>query len=215
MGTAGEVLAAGLAELGLAEAALPGLTELADLLAAWAPRLNLTAHRGAEAIASRLILDAVALATQIPGAPPASVADLGSGAGIPGLPLAVLWPDCRITLVEARERRHHFQRTAIRTLRLPNATAKLGRVEELPSEAHSVVVAQAVAPPAKALEWMARWAGPESWLVLPQSEDQPAFDPPPMVFHVETRSYRVPIAGTNRRVWLGRIAPRLPRSAGV
>ncbi len=204
--TASEILAAGLAELGLGEAALPGLVQLAELLAGWAPRLNLTAHRGAAAIAGRLLLDAVALGAQIPESPPASLVDIGSGAGIPGLPLALIWPSCRITLIEARERRHHFQRTAIRALGLRNVDAKLGRAEELPPAPRAAVIAQAVAPPETVLEWMARWADATSWLVLPQSEDQPPFDPPPVVFHVETRSYRVPVSGTNRRVWLGRLA---------
>lgn len=200
-----ELLERGLVELGLDPAPAAPLAQLAELLESWAGRLNLTAHRSAEAIASRLILDAIALGRALPDAPPASIADLGSGAGFPGLPLAILWPACSVTLVEARERRHHFQRTAVRALQLRNVVPLLGRAEKLPPMPHAVVIAQAMAQPKLALEWMKRWAGPESWLVLPRSESPEAFEPPAGVFHVETRSYRVPGGGPARQLWIGRI----------
>jgi len=199
-----ELLRAGLAELGIDPAKLPALEELAALLAQWADRLNLTAHRTPEAIAGRLILDALALGEVLPEAPPASIADLGSGAGFPGLPLAIRWPESRVTLIEARERRHHFQRTAIRMLGTPNARPLLGRAELLEPSPHAIVVAQAAAQPEVALAWMARWAGPGSWLVLPRSEDPEPFAAPTGVFHVETRYYRVPCSGVRRQVWIGR-----------
>ncbi len=202
------ILERGLAELGASEAPLPQLEALSVLLAHWATRLNLTAHRTAEAIARRLVLDALALGSVLPGAPPASVADLGSGAGFPGLPLAILWPACRVTLVESRERRHHFQRAAIRELGLANVTARLGRAESLEPTVHRVVVAQAVAQPKIAIEWMLRWAEPDGWIVVPQSEDQAPPVVPGSVFHVETGAYQVPADGPRRTAWMARRIPR-------
>jgi len=201
-----QVLAAGLGELGLPDEAAPRLATLAKLLAQWAARLNLTAHRTAEAIARRLILDAIALSQVLPGQPVASLADIGSGAGFPGLPIAIVWPSCSVTLVEARERRHHFHRTAIRALELRNVVPIHGRAEIVPASMHRVVVAQAAADPAIALSWMRRWVEPGGWLVIPRSHHPEPFDPPNPVVHVQTATYRVPGTGPERTAWLGQLS---------
>jgi len=201
-----DLLQQGLAELQMA----PGLGEplaiLSDLVADWAARMNLTAHRTPADVARRLVLDALALAAVSPVASPESLADLGSGAGFPGLPMAVLWPRCRVTLVEARERRHHFERAAIRALALDNTTALRGRAEDLEPAPHQVVVSQAMAEPRRALGWMAPWAPDGGWLLLPQAADAPGIDPPHGIERVDVRSYRVPLGGPVRSLWIGRRA---------
>jgi 16S rRNA (guanine527-N7)-methyltransferase len=161
------VLAAGVAELGLAldSAALACFEKLALLLDRWSQRINLTGHRGAVEIAERLLIEAAALSQVLPVAD--SIADLGSGAGIPGLPLAICRPHCEVRLIESRERRHHFQRAAIRELGLGNAVALLGRAEELPVRPSDGVIAQAMAAPDQALTWMRPWVAPGGWLALP------------------------------------------------
>ena len=198
-----ESLSAGLAALALPSDLAEPLAELSDLVASWASRMNLTGHRTAEEVAVRLVLDALALGVALP-VRPRSLADLGSGAGFPGLPLALLWPTCRITLVEARERRHHFLRAAIRALDLANATALRGRAEQIAATAHEVVVAQAMAPPALALEWMARWVEADGWLVLPQAHDSPPIAAPPGIESAGLRRYQIPVSGITRSLWLGR-----------
>jgi 16S rRNA (guanine527-N7)-methyltransferase len=199
------LLAPGLAELDLpADSAAP-LAELAVLVSRWAERINLTAHRSPEAVARRLVLDALALGRALPVSPPSSVADLGSGAGFPGLPLAILWPSCRITLIESRERKHHFQRTAIRTLGLSNARAVRGRAEELSATPHQIVVAQGMAKPAQVLEWMQRWADPDGWLVIAQGDPAPQIAVPSGVRTATARPYQVPLGGASRWLWLGRL----------
>jgi 16S rRNA (guanine527-N7)-methyltransferase len=161
------VLEEGFAELRLpAEPAqLERFEKLALLLDRWSQRINLTGHRGALQIAERLLLETAALSQVLPAAD--SVADLGSGAGIPGIPLAICRPHCSVRLVESRERRHHFQRAAIRELGLDNATALLGRAEDLDVEPSNGVIAQAIARPDQALAWMRRWVAPGGWLALP------------------------------------------------
>jgi len=107
--------------------AIETLVGLAELVESWGRRLNLTGHRDSRTIAKRLVLDAAALMTHLPDF--VAVADLGAGAGFPGLPLAILRPDARVFLVEARERRHHFQRHVIRELGISNVEAVRGRIE--------------------------------------------------------------------------------------
>lgn len=200
-------LSAGLAELGFPIDRSGALAELSRLVARWAERINLTAHRSPEAVARRLVLDALALGAALPMVlPPDTLADLGSGAGFPGLPLAILWPTCQITMVDSRERKHHFQRTAIRALDLPNARAVRGRAESLDATPHQIVVAQAIAQPAQALRWMRRWATPDGWLVLPQSDSAQSIAAPADIRFEAMRRYQVPLGGPARSAWLGRPA---------
>ncbi|MFP8877456.1 MAG: RsmG family class I SAM-dependent methyltransferase, partial [Myxococcota bacterium] len=141
----------GLAELGLdlGDPLQEKLLELARMLCRWAPRVNLTGHRSLEDVLRWLVLDALALAAHLP--PGDSLLDLGSGAGFPGLPLAILEPDRQIVLVDSRRRRHHFQRAAIRQLGLSNVQARLGRSEDISEPVFHVVVAQALAAPEQSL----------------------------------------------------------------
>lgn len=199
-----DLLEAGLAELGLPTDIAPALGTLCELLAQWARRMNLTGHHTAEAIARRLVLDAIALGTALPEQPPSSLADLGSGAGFPGLPLAVRWPACTITLVEARERRHHFQRAAMRTLGLVNVEPQRGRIEALPPRPHRIVVAQALAEADQAIEWMLPWVAPGGWLALPRSEDAAPVGHAPGLEPGRAIPYRVPLGGPGRVLWLAR-----------
>jgi 16S rRNA (guanine527-N7)-methyltransferase len=94
-----------------------------------------------------------------------SVVDLGSGAGFPGLPLLIARPDLRMTLVEARERRLHFLRHAVRTLGLECAVIRC-RIEDPPVGAFDYALLRAVAPVRKALSLAAPWLGSrgEIWI---------------------------------------------------
>jgi 16S rRNA (guanine527-N7)-methyltransferase len=201
-----EVIARGLEALALDPEPLvvDRLTSLAGLLSSWAPRMNLTGHRGAEEIARRLILDALALIESLPEFE--SLADLGSGAGFPGLPIAILFPDRKLVSVEARSRRVSFQRTVVRELGIQNVTILHGRIESLAPQPCHGVVAQAVAPAERVLEWLLPWCEDGGWLAIPGSEESLASPPRDAPTHedAEVRSYRVPLEGADRRVWLAR-----------
>ena len=180
------------------------LLELAQLLESWARRINLTGHRERDQIVRRLVLDALALAAQIPDTP--SLADLGSGAGFPGLPIAIARPGCRVSLVESRRRPFHFQRTAVRALGLGNVRPRLGRAERLEPDAHAAAVAQAMARPAEALEKMLPWVEPGGLLLLPGSETPPRVPELREVSEWRVTRYRVPPAGPDRTLWIGQRA---------
>jgi 16S rRNA (guanine527-N7)-methyltransferase len=179
------------------------LLQLGELLERWAQRINLTGHRTLESITRRLLLDAAALAAQLPP-DLGSLADLGSGAGFPGLPIAVLRPDWNLVLVESRRRRHHFQRASVRALGLTRVKMLEGRAESLPSHPCSGVVAQAVARPAQALRWMRPWVREGGLLILPGSESGPEVPEIEGIDFVERVLYQVPCGGPHRSLWIGR-----------
>src|SRR5262249_2251332 len=157
---------------------------------------------GLTAILQRLVLDAVALLAQVPEV--SSLADLGAGAGFPGLPAAILRPGCRVTLVESREKRHHFQRAACRALDLPNASPLRGRGEVLAPARPAAVVAQAVEPPPEALALALRWAEVGGMLLIPGGEEPPTLPEVEEVRAERVARYRVPCGGSPRTLWVGR-----------
>jgi 16S rRNA (guanine527-N7)-methyltransferase len=199
------LLARGLAELGLEATALQrdALLDLARLVERWGARMNLTGHRDLIEIVKGLVLGSAALVAQLPEIE--SLADLGSGAGFPGLPMAILRPRCRVTLVEARLKRHHFQRAAVRALGLGNATPILGRAEELEPAPHAAAVAQAVSRPDAALELMIPWIAPGGLGILPGGPEPPRVAHP-RASEVRLVRYRVPCGGPERSLWLAVIA---------
>ena len=198
-------LDAGLAELQfpLDEVQRRQLVDLAGLLERWNERINLSGHRSATDLMARLVLEALALSIQLP-ASVASLVDLGSGAGFPGLPLAIARPEMRTCLVDSRERRHHFQRAAIRALDVGNVRAVRGRIELLAPEPAQVVVAQAVAPPPAVLQAMLAWAEPGGFIVIPGSEEPPDPGPHPQLIQTEIRHYQAPLDGPKRTLWIGK-----------
>lgn len=197
----------GLTDLGLVQTGeqIDQLSDLTLILDAWAQRINLTGHRGPLEIAQNLVLDAISLSASIPELGNASrLADLGSGAGFPGLPIAILNPELEVALVDSRLKRNHFQKAARRELGLSRVTPMLGRSDEIESVSCDVVVAQAMTRPEVALELMMQWAAPGALIALPASEAATTPDAPGGAVMLEERAYRVPISMTHRRIWLFR-----------
>lgn len=193
----------GLEELGLeaTDAQRLALLQLAHLVDRWGSRINLTGHRGLDAILRRLVLDSIALVTKLPELP--SLADLGSGAGFPGLPAAILRPGCHITLIESRAKKNHFQRAACRELGLVNVTPVRGRAEEIDAWAHAGAIAQAIARPEAALPLMRRWVEIDGHLFLPGGAHGPVVEAPGVQTERLVR-YRAPLGGPERSLWVGR-----------
>jgi len=195
-------LRAGLEALGFACIAskLAQLSQLAIVLAEWGAKLNLTAHLTLPSIHRNLILESLAIGAALP--PFEHLVDLGSGAGFPGLPLAIYFPERRFTLVEAREKRNHFQRFIIRELSLSNVKALRGRAESLSPEPGDVVLAMAMAKPERAIRWMKDWVGPRGRLVLPLGALRPELVAPDgFAFEAEIE-YRVPFSTSARALWI-------------
>ncbi len=98
-----------------------------DLLAKWNKRLNLTAITARDDMIVQHILDSLAIHPHIVGD---QVLDVGSGAGFPGIPLAIVFPDLQITLLDSRGKRVTFLRHVATTLGLGNISLVNSRLED-------------------------------------------------------------------------------------
>jgi 16S rRNA (guanine527-N7)-methyltransferase len=131
---------------------LPALAEYAGLLATEGVVRGLIGPREVPRLWDRHLINCGLLATLVPME--ATVADLGSGAGLPGLVLALARPDLRVTLIEPMARRVAFLTEAVAALDLSRVTVVRGRAEERSgTDRFDVVTARALAPLPKLLTW--------------------------------------------------------------
>lgn len=139
----------------------PNLELYANWLATEGVVRGLIGPREVDRIWDRHLANCAALAELI--ATGSSVIDIGSGAGLPGLVVAIIRPDCQVTLVEPLLRRSEFLQEVATDLSLENVTVIRARAEQVKDRKASVVTARAVAP----LERLLGWAMP---LVAPGGE---------------------------------------------
>ena len=152
-------LTAGLRGLGLelAPAQVAALGTLLDELADWNTRMNLTAIRDPAEAVDKHLLDSLAVRPLLKGL---AVADVGSGAGFPGLPLAVADTDRRFALVESTGKKARFLRHVVARLDLPNVEVVPLRAESYkPSRPFDSVIARALGPLSKFVRVAGHLAG--------------------------------------------------------
>jgi 16S rRNA (guanine527-N7)-methyltransferase len=181
------------------------LFTLAELLEQWSRRMNLTGHRTIGDIVRSLVLDAASLSAELPALE--TLVDIGAGAGFPAFPIAILRPECRVTLIESRERRHHFQRQVARRLELANVAILLGRAEALTPSPHTAAIAQGVARPPDALELLLPWTRPGGLVLIPGAMTPPQVPEDRRIDSASVVRYRVVGTQVERTLWMGRRAP--------
>ena len=129
-----ELLAEGLAQLGLAgHAGAPTQAKLLAYLALldkWNRTHNLTAIREPARMVTHHLLDSLAVLPHLPSRSGLQVIDIGSGGGLPGIPLAIVRPDWRVVLVDSSQKKAAFLRQASIELPLPNVEVVAIRVED-------------------------------------------------------------------------------------
>lgn len=135
----------------------PALERYVEELQRWGSRMNLVGSTDPSELRVHLD-DSLAAAAALPDG--ARVVDLGSGAGLPGLPLAIARPDLRMTLVEIRERRVHFLRHVARTLDL-DVEIRRADFEMPPADPFEFALARAVSAPVELLPLARHWVEPE------------------------------------------------------
>jgi 16S rRNA (guanine527-N7)-methyltransferase len=141
-------LASGLEQLALT---LPAdasdkLLQYLEVLGKWNRTYNLTSIRNPLEMVTHHLLDSLAPLPHLIAPEEASVADAGSGGGLPGIPLAIARPRWRVTLNDASEKKAAFLRQAAIELRLANVNVHEGRLEAWrPRERFAVVISRAFA----------------------------------------------------------------------
>lgn len=158
-------LGTGLAELGLQLSVQTQgrLLQYIALLTKWNRIHNLTAIREPSRLVSHHLLDSLAVLPHLHGA---SLADVGSGAGLPGIPLAIVQPQWRVALLDSNHKKGAFLQQAINELPLPNAEAIVARVEDYaPSAPFDIVISRAFSDLATFVETSARHLAPGGRLI--------------------------------------------------
>jgi len=102
----------------------------------WNQKFNLTAIRDAESIRTRHFLDSFSCVLAWKASPPNSLIDIGTGAGFPGLPLKILYPNLRLTLVESVGKKAMFCQHIVRVLGLERVEVIKSRAEDLGQNAN-------------------------------------------------------------------------------
>ncbi len=149
-------------DVALDEAAVRGLLAFAAELLRWNAKIDLIGPADLLAVVDRHLLDSLALLPLLHAAGISSLADIGSGAGLPGLVLALADPALRVVSIEPRARRAAFQRHAVRQLglanvrvvvaRLPPTRGRAAAAPPVPATPVDAVVGRAVARLAAFLE---------------------------------------------------------------
>jgi 16S rRNA (guanine527-N7)-methyltransferase len=171
-----------------------------DLVVSWNQRMDLTAARSNDELVDLMLADAAAIAARAfasggESEVPESWLDVGSGAGAPGVALALLAPEIAITLVEPRQKRVAFLRTALAELGLRGVGVERCRSSELDDRRCDVAVSRATLPPVEWLPEGARLAKSSVWVLL-------ARDTPPALEGWQPDldlEYAWPLTGAGRR----------------
>lgn len=177
-------LVAGVSALGLAldGSAVERLIDYVGLLEHWNAAYNLTAVRDPTEMVTRHLLDSLAIAPHVTGA---TLADLGSGAGLPGIPLAIVAPERDVLLIDSNGKKARFLREAVRRLALANVRVVESRIEDVQGS-FDCVVARALASLAEMLAWGGHLLAPEgTWLALKGRIPQDELSAVPAEFRVE------------------------------
>lgn len=143
------------------------LLRLLDELARWNKTYNLTSVDDRAGMLTHHLLDSLSIAPRLAGE---SVADVGTGAGFPGLPLAIVDPARRFTLIDSNNKKIRFVAHAARTLGLDHVEVVHARVEDLdPAVPFDTVVARAFAPLPRLLALVRPLCGPRTRVLAMKS----------------------------------------------
>ncbi len=193
-------LESGLTALGLTlpQAAPARLLDYLALLERWNATYNLTAVRDPDEMVTRHLLDSLAVQPFVRGM---TLADLGTGPGLPGIPLAIAAPERAVALVDSNGKKARFLREAVRALKLANATVIESRVEAVEGSYHCIT-ARAFASLADMLAWGGHLLAPDgTWLALKGRHPADELAGMPRGFHVlAIEPLRVPGLDAERHV---------------
>lgn len=170
MDNARTILESGLATLKVPATAeqIQQLIEFIKLIEKWNKTYNLTAIRQREDMVRLHLLDSLAIAPFIDGK---RVIDIGTGAGLPGIPLAIVMPETEFTLLDSNAKKTRFVQQAILELKLKHVTVHHERVEMFqPEQGYCAVLARAFASLPDILRLTAHLSNPDGVLLAMKSQ---------------------------------------------
>ena len=208
-------LDAGLSALGIAldDRAIARLLDYVDLLERWNAAYNLTAVRDPAEMVTRHLVDSLAILPYVSGA---TLADLGSGAGLPGIPLAIAVPARETLLVDSNGKKARFLREAVRRLDLEHVRVAESRVEDV-AGTFECITARAFASLADMLGWGGHLLAPGGvWLAMKGRVDAAELDAVPAGFRVERIvALNVPGLDAERHLVILKESSVVPAKAGT
>ncbi|SIS40094.1 16S rRNA (guanine(527)-N(7))-methyltransferase RsmG [Neptunomonas antarctica] len=136
--------------LSLSDSQVDKLIAYLQLLVKWNKAYNLTAVKKPAEMLSRHLLDSLSLLPYVKGP---RIIDVGSGPGLPGIPLAICRPDLEVTTLDSNGKKTRFQNQAKIELGLSNLTVINGRAEQCQDEPFDEVISRAFASMADMLKW--------------------------------------------------------------
>lgn len=156
----------------LTERHLNNISTYIDLLLRWNAHINLTAVRDEKSIVTRHFGESLFAARITQTHEPTRLADIGSGAGFPGLPIKIFMPDLHVTLIESNQKKATFLREVIRALVLTDIEVFARRAEDFPAASADLVTLRAVERFNVVLPIASRIVAPEKRLLLLIGRDQ-------------------------------------------
>ena len=110
------------------------LQEYCDLLREWNAKINLVSRKDANRIEINLLVHCLSITKFLRLMPKARLLDVGTGGGLPGIPLSICYPQARFTLIDSIGKKAMVVEDIVKRINLTNVEVRRGRVEELPSK---------------------------------------------------------------------------------
>ncbi|MDW3095944.1 MAG: 16S rRNA (guanine(527)-N(7))-methyltransferase RsmG [Gammaproteobacteria bacterium] len=171
-----------------------------ELIKRWNKAYNLVGTSKTNELLQKHLLDSLSIVPYVKKAP---VLDVGSGAGLPGIPLAISLPDISFTLLDSNGKKARFMRQAVMDLNLTNVDIVQTRVEDYqPNKAPNSVLSRAFAPLGKALEMLAAVCAPQGQVLIMLGVQPHNFPSLTQVNNIRAHSVTIPGLDSQRHILL-------------
>jgi len=149
---------------GLTSGQLDQLTALEPLYREWNEKINVISRQDIQHVYEHHVLHSLAIAKYNPFTPGMQVLDAGTGGGFPGIPLAILYPEVKFTLLDSIAKKIHVVNEVIKSLSLENAKGIQSRLEDY-TDPVDIITSRAVSTLSQLTAWSKK-LGVKHWVIL-------------------------------------------------